>query len=295
MTSTAETDPADRHLGESLAALVDGELSHDSRDRVLAHLATCAHCKAEAEAQRALKSAFAASPPPALSAGLLARLQNVPADSDPGGQPPGPEPTPPHEAGPPSAGTPPKRPGAFRLDLLPGARGRSSPLAPLAPLGGGSGGSGGSAGFRIHEPAAARLPRGHRIAFAAAGAVSLAAFAIGGAVSGVASPTGGSSAPSSVAAGSGLPAGSAARPMGARVEEEERQQGVTNVLPVADVSGTAPPTGRQFTLLGSSLPATHGPSPVPRATPPATTAEPVIGPLRPEHTSSSALGAVSPR
>ncbi|KAB8165119.1 hypothetical protein FH609_016110 [Streptomyces sp. 3MP-14] len=293
MTSTAETDPADRHLGESLAALVDGELSHDSRDRVLAHLATCAHCKAEVEAQRALKSAFAASPPPALSAGLLARLQNVPADSGLDTRPPGPGPTPPGDAGPPAAGTPPKRSGGLRLDLLPGGRGRSSLLAPAAPA---LGGSGGSAGFRIHEPVAARLPRGHRIAFAAAGAVSLAAFAIGGAVSGVASPTGSSAASSAVAAGSGTSAGSAPRPMGARAEEDvQRQQGVAQVLPVADVGETTPPTGRQFTLLGSSLPAAHGASPVPRATPPATTAEPVIGPLRPEHTSSSALGAVSPR
>ncbi|MFE7603373.1 zf-HC2 domain-containing protein, partial [Streptomyces sp. NPDC057494] len=30
-----------------LAALVDGELGHDARERVLAHLATCARCKAE--------------------------------------------------------------------------------------------------------------------------------------------------------------------------------------------------------------------------------------------------------
>jgi hypothetical protein len=38
---------------------VDGELSADSRDRVLAHLATCAKCKAEADAQRRLKNVYA--------------------------------------------------------------------------------------------------------------------------------------------------------------------------------------------------------------------------------------------
>ncbi|MGE7383347.1 zf-HC2 domain-containing protein, partial [Serratia bockelmannii] len=33
--------PAEQHLGDRLAALVDGELKHDARERVLAHLATC--------------------------------------------------------------------------------------------------------------------------------------------------------------------------------------------------------------------------------------------------------------
>ncbi|MER5782063.1 zf-HC2 domain-containing protein, partial [Streptomyces mobaraensis] len=33
--------------GARLAALVDGELGHDARERVLAHLATCWTCKAE--------------------------------------------------------------------------------------------------------------------------------------------------------------------------------------------------------------------------------------------------------
>jgi hypothetical protein len=44
------------HLGHRLAALVDGELGAGSRDRVLAHLATCERCKAEADAQRRLKN-----------------------------------------------------------------------------------------------------------------------------------------------------------------------------------------------------------------------------------------------
>ncbi|WP_258036931.1 anti-sigma factor, partial [Streptomyces sp. SM14] len=81
---------SEQHLGDSLAALIDGELSHDHRDRVLAHLATCPGCKAEAEAQRRLKSAFAHSPLPAPSDGLMARLQGLPAGPpDPGGGPGG--------------------------------------------------------------------------------------------------------------------------------------------------------------------------------------------------------------
>ncbi|MFC7219853.1 anti-sigma factor family protein [Streptomyces polyrhachis] len=69
--------PAEHHLGDRLAALIDGELGHDSRDRVLAHLATCRRCKAEADALRQLKSALAVAVPPP-SDGLLARLQGLP-------------------------------------------------------------------------------------------------------------------------------------------------------------------------------------------------------------------------
>ncbi|WP_433327624.1 anti-sigma factor family protein [Spirillospora sp. CA-294931] len=43
-------------LGERLTALVDGELEHDERDRVLAHLAGCAPCRAEADTLRRLKN-----------------------------------------------------------------------------------------------------------------------------------------------------------------------------------------------------------------------------------------------
>ena len=43
------------HLGERLSALIDGELSHQQRERVLAHLANCAPCRREAAALRMLK------------------------------------------------------------------------------------------------------------------------------------------------------------------------------------------------------------------------------------------------
>ncbi|WP_236240098.1 anti-sigma factor [Streptomyces sp. CC228A] len=88
MSGTHPT-PAEQHLGDRLAALVDGELGHDARERVLAHLATCARCKAEADAQRRVKSYFAQAAPPPPSEGLLARLQGLPAGAlggdDPGG------------------------------------------------------------------------------------------------------------------------------------------------------------------------------------------------------------------
>ncbi|MGX5395653.1 zf-HC2 domain-containing protein [Streptomyces anulatus] len=46
---------SDRHLGNRLAKLVDEELRADSRERVLAHLATCENCKTEVEWQRRVR------------------------------------------------------------------------------------------------------------------------------------------------------------------------------------------------------------------------------------------------
>ncbi|GAA0307564.1 hypothetical protein GCM10010302_52880 [Streptomyces polychromogenes] len=151
--SGVSPSPAEQHLGDRLAALVDGELEHDARERVLAHLATCARCKAEADAQRRLKTLFVESAPPPLSAGLLARLQGLP-----GAGPEGP-------AGPPAG---PGGPGAARTPAAPGADpfatfGYAVPAAPRE-------------GFRIHEMGRPR----RRLAFVAAGAVSLAAIALGG-------------------------------------------------------------------------------------------------------------------
>ncbi|MFJ9976783.1 anti-sigma factor family protein [Streptomyces cyaneofuscatus] len=185
MSGTGPTGPtpAEAHLGDRLAALVDGELNHDARERVLAHLATCSRCKVEADAQRRLKSAFAMSAAPSPSEGFLARLQGLPGG--PGGDDTG-------------AGRPLGSGGPFADEFFPplrssGATRRDSaaPPAPLddfgyfpaahgstAVLPGGS-----RSAFRIHEVArdAERSPwRGRRFAFAAAGAVSLAAIALGG-------------------------------------------------------------------------------------------------------------------
>ncbi|HLH59269.1 MAG TPA: anti-sigma factor [Streptosporangiaceae bacterium] len=46
------------HLGQRLSALIDGELSTEERDRIHAHLAGCAACRAEANELRALKSSM---------------------------------------------------------------------------------------------------------------------------------------------------------------------------------------------------------------------------------------------
>ncbi|MEU2839907.1 zf-HC2 domain-containing protein [Streptomyces sp. NPDC007076] len=183
MSGTGPT-PAEQHLGDRLAALVDGELKHDARERVLAHLATCAKCKAEAAAQRRLKSVFAQSAPPSPSEGFLARLQGLPGG--PGGDD--------DRQDRPFGGS-----GRFADGLFPVIQpsGSRTDAAGDRPLGGfgflpaphGSTavlpGAPSRSGFRIHEVGreAERSPwRGRRFAFAAASAVSLAAIALGGAL-----------------------------------------------------------------------------------------------------------------
>ncbi|MFC8346572.1 anti-sigma factor family protein [Streptomyces sp. NPDC057280] len=181
---------AEQHLGDRLAALVDGELGHETRERVLAHLATCAKCKAEADAQRRLKNVFAEAAPPPPSESFLARLQGLPAGGgtdDGGGSPFG-------------GGFPDgfadgfaERPGTagvfgvkrgerFEFDYVP-ARQHGSVLPAGLDRG----------GFRIHDvsrhDADRTASRGMRFAFVAAGAVSLAAIALGGVTTGVPADT----------------------------------------------------------------------------------------------------------
>jgi anti-sigma factor RsiW len=62
------------HLEELAAALADGELDHDARDRALAHITGCAPCRAAVDEQRRLKSLIANQPDPEVSAELAARL-----------------------------------------------------------------------------------------------------------------------------------------------------------------------------------------------------------------------------
>jgi anti-sigma factor RsiW len=190
VTRSGGPSPAEQHLGDRLAALVDGELGHDARERVLAHLATCCKCKAEADAQRRLKSVFAETAPPAPSEGFLARLQGLPAIGDDDGT---------------ESGSPFADPGVLGLrggvrdlrdDVRVSERRRReqafaflpavAPVDPVAAVSGREvppvpfGLRGRERGFRIHEverPAPRR-----RFAFAAAGAVSLAAFALGAAL-----------------------------------------------------------------------------------------------------------------
>nr|WSY51984.1 zf-HC2 domain-containing protein [Streptomyces sp. NBC_00886] len=168
--------PAEQHLGDRLSALVDGELGHESRERVLAHLATCTKCKAEADAQRRLKNVFAEMAPPPPSESFLARLQGLPGGGgDTGGEePPG--------GGLFAAGIGVfgvKRDGpldAFEFGYVPAGPHAAAALTPSSPSA--------RDGFRIHDvsrhDADRSASRGMRFAFVAAGAVSLAAVALGG-------------------------------------------------------------------------------------------------------------------
>ncbi|MDG9716462.1 anti-sigma factor [Streptomyces sp. DH24] len=174
---------AEQHLGDRLAALVDGELGHDARERVLAHVATCPKCKAEVDEQRRLKNVFAETAPPPPSESLLARLQGLPGGDTDGGSP---------RLGDGGFGGLPGRLGASgafgvkRDDRFPfGYAPAASHAAVLPPSPG--------RGFRIHDvgrhdsdrPAS----RGLRFAFVAAGAVSLAAIALGGVTTGTTADT----------------------------------------------------------------------------------------------------------
>ncbi|MBZ6289293.1 zf-HC2 domain-containing protein [Streptomyces olivaceus] len=180
---------AEQHLGDRLSALVDGELGHDARERVLAHVATCTKCKTEVDAQRRLKDVFAQAAPPPPSESFLARLQGLPAggDTDGDGPPPGgggfadglaglPDRFPTAAA---SGAFGAKRGDRFAFDYVP-ARPHTPLLPPSAP---------GRGGFRIHDVNRSEnersASRGRRFAFAAAGAVSLAAIALGGVTFGV--------------------------------------------------------------------------------------------------------------
>ncbi|MFK4223640.1 anti-sigma factor family protein [Streptomyces sp. NPDC019890] len=175
MSSSGPT-PAEQHLGDRLAALIDGELKHDARDRVLAHLATCPKCKAEADAQRRVKSVFAQTAPPPPSEGLLARLQGLPAG--PGGDDDG-------RSGPFGGGR--IADGVFGALSPSEGRDRDPRTGTFGyvPVGAHAGvlPGGPSSGFRINDVGRAeaeRSPwRGRRFAFAAASAVSFAAIALG--------------------------------------------------------------------------------------------------------------------
>lgn len=125
------------HLGDLVAALVDNELSHDGRDRALAHVAGCAQCRAEVDRQRRLKALLANQSDPQPSADLQTRLRAIADSSTTAGglpiQPAAPQPAASLDrlVGrlPWSAEAADRRPGRFRL-LLPATTAAFAPAAP---------------------------------------------------------------------------------------------------------------------------------------------------------------------
>ncbi|WP_436777219.1 zf-HC2 domain-containing protein [Yinghuangia sp. YIM S09857] len=161
------------HPEDKLAAYVDGELGHDAREKVLAHLAQCAECRVEAEEQRRVKALLANSSEPGPSADLMARLLAMGEGGFGGPSAPGGE----DELIPP--------PSRVRGSVQPLSR-RSGAARPR-------GGTGPRAGRPNSAPSRVRPPVGkRRLTFAAAGAFSMMAMALSSAVI-AQGPAGGSS------------------------------------------------------------------------------------------------------
>ncbi|GHE51460.1 membrane protein [Streptomyces spiralis] len=265
--SGSRTDPAasglaEQHLGDRLSALVDGELGHDTRERVLAHVATCPKCKAEVDAQRRLKNVFAETAPPPPSESFLARLQGLPAGGDGDG------------GSPLAAGG---FPGLTGRSGGPGGSGvfgvrRGEPFefryVPVGPHPSALDEPEQQGGFRIHPVGRSdgerSASRGLRFAFVAAGAVSLAAVALGGVTTGAAGDLtaearGGSGAGTNVTpartGGGGAVTGS---------ESARRRQSSVPLLAQAQrsSSGAAPvvPTSLSAPLLPGAPTAATGPA-----------------------------------
>ena len=66
--------PARACVGDLLAGLIDGELDHETRERVQSHLVGCATCRAERDAHAALKARLQAASLPQVSPMLTTRL-----------------------------------------------------------------------------------------------------------------------------------------------------------------------------------------------------------------------------
>jgi anti-sigma factor RsiW len=71
------------HLGQRLSALIDGELGHADRDRILVHLARCEACRTEAVALRMLKRRMNALGEAAADSTLTFRLMGLAQPPDP--------------------------------------------------------------------------------------------------------------------------------------------------------------------------------------------------------------------
>lgn|GEM_PF-1965887 len=81
---------ADRHPGDRLAALADGRLAEPERSRVLDHLVRCAGCRADYDAQLAMKGLLRGLDEPGAPVDLRVRLSGLasaPAAASPPARP----------------------------------------------------------------------------------------------------------------------------------------------------------------------------------------------------------------
>ena len=65
------------HLGEQVAAFVDGQLDYGRREKALEHLSRCPECRAAVDQQRLVKARVQTLPGAEPSAGLLSALTAV--------------------------------------------------------------------------------------------------------------------------------------------------------------------------------------------------------------------------
>jgi anti-sigma factor RsiW len=79
--------PEQHLMPDAVVAFVDGELSANARDRVVAHMMTCSLCAAEIHAQRQARSAVRSADAPSTPAGLLASLRAIPQNTELPGMP----------------------------------------------------------------------------------------------------------------------------------------------------------------------------------------------------------------
>jgi anti-sigma factor RsiW len=70
------------HLGDEVAAFVDGELDFASRERALEHLSRCGECRAAVAQQRRVKARVQTLPTTEPSADLISSLTRVAALED---------------------------------------------------------------------------------------------------------------------------------------------------------------------------------------------------------------------
>jgi hypothetical protein len=152
------------HLGHRISALADGELGHEARDRALAHVAHCAACRDQLEAERAIKYLLSSAAAPAPSDRVLSSLKEL---ARPGG------PLPP------------------RSRVMP-----QGPLVPLLPAPGRRP-RGARVDSRGPAPVGSRTARRtvRRAQFAAAGALSVGVLVLGTAFAAAPSGSGGAVVP----------------------------------------------------------------------------------------------------
>jgi anti-sigma factor RsiW len=76
------TMPEQHLLPDAVVAFVDGELSVNAHNRVIAHMRACPSCATEIASQRQARAVVRSADAPSLPLGLLAALQAIPQNTE---------------------------------------------------------------------------------------------------------------------------------------------------------------------------------------------------------------------